>query len=146
MLTHNMSLRNMIDFKPTDEEMAMLPLDVVVYIKVSVVSLQKKDNYDFIKYLFSDDEVSFYFKNYQKTIFYDFDGTVTYQEKFVSIFELYSLYKYENVSGYLFELLSFYDHNADVLIDFFTHDSKSYRLSNLDGIVKLEEMNTQTAA
>ena len=130
----------MLDFKPNDEDMAMLDLDVVVYIKVSVVSLSKDDNYNFIKYLFSDDEISFYFKDYLKTIFYDFDGTVTYQEKFVTIFELYSLYKYENVSEYLKDLLSLYSHEADVLIDFYTHDSKAYRLSNLDGVVKLEEM------
>ena len=135
-----MPLRKMLDFKPSDEDMAMLDLDVVVYIKVSVVSLSKDDNYNFIKYLFSDDEISFYFKDYLKTIFYDFDGTVTYQEKFVTIFELYSLYKYENVSEYLKDLLSLYSHEADVLIDFYTHDSKAYRLSNLDGVVKLEEM------
>ena len=135
-----MPLRKMLDFKPNDEDMAMLDLDVVVYIKVSVVSLSKDDNYNFIKYLFSDDEISFYFKDYLKTIFYDFDGTVTYQEKFVTIFELYSLYKYENVSEYLKDLLSLYSHEADVLIDFYTHDSKAYRLSNLDGVVKLEEM------
>ena len=140
MLTYNMPLRKMLDFKPSDEDMAMLDLDVVVYIKVSVVSLSKDDNYNFIKYLFSDDEISFYFKDYLKTIFYDFDGTVTYQEKFVTIFELYSLYKYENVSEYLKDLLSLYSHEADVLIDFYTHDSKAYRLSNLDGVVKLEEM------
>lgn len=140
MLTYNMSLRKMLDFKPSDEDMAMLDLDVVVYIKVSVVSLSKDDNYNFVKYLFSDDEISFYFKDYLKTIFYDFDGTVTYQEKFVTIFELYSLYKYENVSEYLKDLLSLYSHEADVLIDFYTHDSKAYRLSNLDGVVKLEEM------
>lgn len=135
-----MPLRKMLDFKPSDEDMAMLDLDVVVYIKVSVVSLSKDDNYNFVKYLFSDDEISFYFKDYLKTIFYDFDGTVTYQEKFVTIFELYSLYKYENVSEYLKDLLSLYSHEADVLIDFYTHDSKAYRLSNLDGVVKLEEM------
>ena len=140
MLTHNMPLRKMLDFKPTDEDMAMLDLDVVVYIKVSVVSLSKDDNYDFIKYLFSDDEISFYFKDYLKTVFYDFDGTITYQEKFITIFELYSLYKYENVSEYLKDILSLYNHEADVLIDFYTHDSKAYRLSNLDGVVKLEEM------
>lgn len=135
-----MPLRKMLDFKPSDEDMAMLDLDVVVYIKVSVVSFSKDDNYNFVKYLFSDDEISFYFKDYLKTIFYDFDGTVTYQEKFVTIFELYSLYKYENVSEYLKDLLSLYSHEADVLIDFYTHDSKAYRLSNLDGVVKLEEM------
>ena len=38
MITNNMSLRKMIEFKPDDADMAMLPLDVVVYIKASIVS------------------------------------------------------------------------------------------------------------
>ena len=136
-----MSLRKMVEFKPNDIDMAMLPLDVVVYVKVSVVSLQKNDNYDFIRYLFSDESMSNYFKDINDTIFYDFDGRNTDQEKFITIFELYSLYNYENTSSYLNELLQFYTHEADVLIDLYTHDSKEYRLSNLDGIVKLEQMN-----
>ena len=143
MISDNMPLRKMIDFRPTDEKMAMLPLDVVVYLKVSVVSLEKEDNYNFIRYLLNDESFSSYFKDLSDTIFYDFDGTKTDQEKFVTIFELYALYNYENTSDYLKEVLQFYSHEADVLIDFYTHDSKAYRLSNLDGIVKLEEMNTQ---
>ena len=133
----------MVEFKPSDVDMAMLPLDVVVYVKVSVVSLQKNDNYDFIRYLFSDESISNYFKDINDTIFYDFDGRNTNQEKFITIFELYSLYNYENTSSYLNELLQFYTHEADVLIDLYTHDSKEYRLSNLDGIVKLEQMNNK---
>jgi len=59
---------------------------------------------------------------------------------------MYALYNFDNVSEYLKELLSVYTHDADVLIDFYTHDNHSYRLSNLDGIVKLEEMNRKEAA
>ena len=146
MLSDNMTLKNMINFKPTDEEMAMLDLDVVVYCKVSVVSLNKEDNYDFIRFLFSDEDIIYHFKDVNKTMFYDFDGTNTNQEKFVTIFELYSLFNYDNISEYLKDILVNYNHDADVLIDFYTHDSKSYRLSNLDGIVKLEEMNNQNVA
>lgn len=141
-----MTLKNMINFKPTDEEMAMLDLDVVVYCKVSVVSFNKEDNYDFIRFLFSDEDIIYHFKDVNKTMFYDFDGTNTNQEKFVTIFELYSLFNYDNISEYLKDILVNYNHDADVLIDFYTHDSKSYRLSNLDGIVKLEEMNNQNVA
>ena len=136
-----MKLRKMIDFKPSEMDMAMLPLDVVVYLKASIVSLSQDDNYDFIRYLFSNDEITFYFKDVKDTIFFDFDGRHTDQEKFVTIFEMYALYNFSNVSEYLKELLMNYTHEADVLIDFYTHDSHSYRLSNLDGIVKLEEMN-----
>ncbi|MBQ6479156.1 MAG: hypothetical protein IJI44_07295 [Erysipelotrichaceae bacterium] len=146
MLAPNMILRKMIDFRPSDLDMAMLDLDVVVYCKVALVSLSKEDNYGFIRHLFSDDDISFYFKNYADTVFYDFDGRHTDQEKFITIFEMYSLYNYDNTSEYLKDILELYTHEADVLIDLYTHDSKAYRLSNLDGIVKLEEMSFKNAA
>ena len=146
MLSENMPLRKMLDFSPSDMDMAMLPLDVTVYVKASVVSLNKEDNYGFIRYLFTNQEMNEYFKDIRDTVFYDFDGTHTDKERFVTVFELFSLFNYANVSGYLKEVLEFYSHEADVLIDFYTHDSKAYRLSNLDGIVKLEEMNTEKAA
>ena len=133
----------MVEFKPSDVDMAMLALDVVVYIKVSIVSLDKSDNYGFIRFLFSDENMPVYFKDLNDTLFYDFDGRDIGQEKVVTIFELYSLYNYENTSDYLRDLLQSYTHEADVLIDFYTHDSKEYRLSNLDGIVKLEQMNVK---
>lgn len=135
-----MPLRKMLDFAPTAEEMAMLDLDVVVYCKVGVISLRKEDNYAFIRFLFSDEDIFMNFKNADMTVFYDFDGTAIHNEKFITIFELYSLYNYANVSRYLQDLLQYYDHEADVLIDLYTHDQKAYRLSNLDGIVKLEQM------
>ena len=131
----------MIEFRPNDVDMAMLPLDVVVYVKASIVSTDKNDNYSFIRFLFSDENMPMYFKDLNDTIFYDFDGREIGAEKVVTIFELYSLYNYENTSEYLKDLLQFYTHEADVLIDLYTHDSKEYRLSNLDGIVKLEQMN-----
>ena len=131
----------MIEFRPSDVDMAMLPLDVVVYVKASIVSTDKNDNYGFIRFLFSDENMPMYFKDLNDTIFYDFDGREIGAEKVVTIFELYSLYNYENTSEYLKDLLQFYTHEADVLIDLYTHDSKEYRLSNLDGIVKLEQMN-----
>lgn len=142
MLTDNMPLKKMLDFMPSDLDMAMLELDVVVYLKVSVVSNNNIDNYNFIRYLFSNDELPTYFKNSAETLFYDFDGRNTDQGKFVTIFEMYSLYNFDNISAFMQELLENYTHEADVLIDFFTHDSKKYRLSNLDGIVKLEQMGT----
>ncbi len=133
----------MLDFAPSDMDMAMLPLDVVVYVKFSIVSQSNEDNYAFIRYLFSAPELSEYFKDLRDTIFYDFDGRSTVQRRFVTIFEMYSLYNYANISEYLKEILEFYSHEADVLIDLYTHDSKAYRLSNLDGIVKLEEMTKE---
>ena len=146
MLVENMTLREMLDYQPSELDMAMLPLDIVVYIKVTLVGLEQSDNYGFIRYLFSSEEVPGFFKDFRDTVFYDFDGRRTDKEKFITIFELYSLYNYINVSDFLKELLEYYTHETDVLIDFYTHDDHSYRLSNLDGIVKLEEMNIKSAA
>lgn len=129
----------MVDFQPSVTDMAMLPLDVVVYIRVTIISLEKEDNYNFMRYLFSDEDIRDYLKDIEKTVIYDFDGKETKQERFVTLFEAYSLKNYFQTSYYLEELLNGYDHTADVLIDFFTHDDKKYRLSNLDGVVKLEE-------
>ena len=146
MLVENMTLREMLDYQPSELDMAMLPLDIVVYVKVTLVGLEQSDNYGFIRYLFSSEEVPGFFKDFRDTVFYDFDGRRTDKEKFITIFELFSLYNYINVSDFLKELLEYYTHETDVLIDFYTHDDHSYRLSNLDGIVKLEEMNIKSAA
>lgn len=140
MLNEKMPLMEMINYKPTDMEMASLPLDIVVYIKVSIVSLYKEDNHEFIRYLFEKEDIKEYFKEISDTQIYDFDSAGTNKERFVTIFELYSLYNYQFISDYLKETLEGYDHVADVIIDLYTHDSKEFRLSNLDGIVKLEEL------
>ena len=136
-----MTLRQMIDFKPSDLDMAMLPLEVTVYLKVHVISLYKEDNYAFLRYFFTRD-IGEYFYRFQNTVFYDFDGTDTKQERFVTVFELYSVPKFSEIADLLKEVLEGYDHTADVIFDFFTHDNRMYRLSNLDGIVKLEEIHT----
>lgn len=135
-----MTLKQMIDFKPNDEDMAMLPLDVVTWLRISIVSLYKEDNYTFIYHLFEDELVKDYLKDINKTVIYDFDGHNTRQERFVSVFENYGLVNSDRMIAYLKERMEDYGHEADVLIDIYTHDNHSYRLSNLDGIVKSEEM------
>lgn len=140
MLTNNMTLTQMVKFMPSDDDMAMLDLDVTLYLRVSLIALDKKDNYDFIRYFFSDEEINHYFKQSEKTLFYDFDGSNTRQEKFVTIFELFGLCIAQETSLYIEELLKNYTHEADVIIDIFTHDDHLYRLSNLEGIVKVEEV------
>lgn len=141
MLNNRMSLKDVIEFKPSDSDMMNLSLDIVVYIKVSIVSYSKEDNYSFVRYLFSDEEIPSYFKNYKDTLFIDYDGSKTTQERIVTVFELYSLMNYSSVSIYLEELLQKYTHEADVVIDLYTHDNKIYRLSDIDAITKLEELS-----
>lgn len=138
MLTNKMTLTEMAKFEPSEADMAALPLEDVVYIKVSLISMSKVDNYDFIRFFFSDEEINDYLNNVSDTIIFDFDGKNTDQEKFITIFDLTSRIRYEELSAYLEELLNKYTHEADVIIDLYTHDSKKYRLSNLEGIVKLE--------
>ena len=145
MLKKDMSLVEMANYKPSEMDMLELPMEAVVYIKVSIVSLYKEDNYDFIRYLFETEDIQTEFLDLGSTTIYDFDGTNTNQLRFVTIFELLSLYSYANVSEYLKDILEEYNHVTDVLIDFYTHDNKAYRLSNLDGIVKLEQMNLQAS-
>ena len=133
-----MNLKQMLEFKPSENDMAMLPLDVVLYIKISIVSLYKEDNYEFIRFFFNDPDLKEYLKDMDKTIIYDFDAK---KERIVSILELYGTRNYGETSIYLKELLENYNHIADVIIDIYTHDDKEYRLSNLDGIVKLEQLD-----
>lgn len=135
-----MSLIEMVNYAPSDIQMANLPLDIVVYIKVSVVSLYKEDNYNFLRFLFEKDDIRDYFRDIDDTTFYDFDSAGTDKKRYVTIFEMYSLNNYAFTSEYLKEVLGEYNHVADVIIDFYTHDDKRYRLSNLDAIVKLEQL------
>lgn len=143
MLVNNMALKQMLSFKPSSEDMAMLPLDVVLYIKVHVVSLSKEENYDFIRFFFNDPDIKEYIKDLNKTIVYDFDGTNTNQERFVSILELYGTKNFTETSDYLKDLLELYTNQAETLINIYTHDDKAYLLSNLDGVVKLEALSNE---
>lgn len=140
MLLDNMTLSQMIKFEPNDIDMAMLPLDAIVYIKTSLVSISKEDNYGFIKHLFSDTETNDYINDINNIVFYDFDATNTDQGKYITVFEMTSKVKYAETSIYLEEKVKSYNHDAFVIIDMFTHDSKKYRLSDFDGVIKLEQL------
>ena len=37
-----------------------------------------------------------------------------------------------------------YTHEAEVIFDLYTHDDHAYRLSNLDGVIKYEEMRIKS--
>ena len=137
MLVNNMTLKQMSEFKPSEEDMAMLPLDVVLYIKVVAVSTTREDNYDIIRYFFNSPDLKNYLKDFNKTAVYDFNVS---EDRFVTIFELYGNKNYMETSEYFKELLETYEGNGEVLFNFFTHDDKEYLLSNLDGIVKLEQL------
>lgn len=138
MLTNNMTLTQMANFKPNDEDMAMLPLDVVLYIKVTVISICKEGNYEFIRFFFNDPDLKDYLKDINKTVVYDFE---TNNDRTISIFEIFAGKNYTETVDYLKDLLELFEGQAEALFSIYTHDDKEYLLSNLDGIVKLEEVN-----
>ena len=138
MLTNNMTLTQMANFKPNDEDMAMLPLDVVLYIKVTVISICKEDNYEFIRFFFNDPDLKDYLKDIDKTIVYDFKAS---EDRVVSIYEIFGNKNYMETADYLKDLIQLFQGQAEALFSIYTHDNKEYLLSNLDGIVKLEEVN-----
>lgn len=140
MFIHDMNLNSMINFQPHDEDMAMLPLDVVVWSRMTIISVDAELNYAAIKHFFTNDEFVLLFKDIGKTQFYDFDGTSTKQNCFVTICELYGIQKASYSIDVIKELLEAYDHSCDIIIDIFTHDNAKHRISNLDGIVKAELM------
>lgn len=137
MLTNNMTLNQMANFKPSDEDMAILPLDVILYIKTTVISICKEDNYEFIRFLFNDPDLKDYLKDINKTIIYDFDAS----DRFISVFEIYGNKNCMETLDYLKDLLETFTGQGEALFSIYTHDNKEYLLSNLDGIVKLEEVN-----
>ena len=51
-----MTLKDMLEFKPNDEDMAVLDLDVVTYIRLTMVSVDKRINYNFMKFLLNDED------------------------------------------------------------------------------------------
>lgn len=140
MLNKEMTLKNMIDMVPGGDDMAMLDLDVVVYIKATIVSIDKRINHAFIRHMLIEryqDEVLDTFKAFDKTVFYDF---MYADERAITIFELYSKKTYAETESFLSEILESYSHDAEVLFDIYTHDMHAYRLSDLDAIVKNDRL------
>lgn len=138
-----MSLRQMLDFKPSDEDMAMMDLDAVTYTKAAVVSIQKEINYNFIRFLFDKeriDEMKSYFKDIDKTVFYDFAYQKDEDTRFITIFELYSLKPLSESEIFIEEILNEYSHDAEVIFDLYSFDNHEHRISNLDGVVKNDHL------
>lgn len=141
MITENMTLRQMIDCRPNDEELALLPLEVVVLCKLTVISLTKEENYQFLRYFFTQQETQKEFHELSKTKFFDFDAReIKNSHKFLTIAELYGKNKASIFMENLRVILAEYTGEADVILDVFTFDNKCYRLSLLEGVFKAEEV------
>ena len=139
-----MNLKAMSEFMPNEEDMAMLDLDVVVWVKLSIISNLKEVNYAFIRFFFDQKENSdlfLAFKDLMKTTFYDFEYK---GERFITIAELFAKEKVSEIELLLKEIMEKYTHEAEVIFDLYTHDDHAYRLSNLDGVIKYEEMRIKS--
>lgn len=139
-----MNLKAMSEFMPNEEDMAMLDLDVVVWVKLSIISNLKEVNYAFIRFFFDQKENSdlfLTFKDLMKTTFYDFEYK---NERFITIAELFAKEKVSEIELLLKEIMEKYTHEAEVIFDLYTHDDHAYRLSNLDGVIKYEEMRIKS--
>ena len=139
-----MNLKVMSEFMPNEEDMAMLDLDVVVWVKLSIISNLKEVNYSFIRFFFDQKENSdlfLAFKDLMKTTFYDFEYK---SERFITIAELFAKEKVSEIELLLKEIMEKYTHEAEVIFDLYTHDDHAYRLSNLDGVIKYEEMRIKS--
>ena len=139
-----MNLKVMSEFMPNEEDMAMLDLDVVVWVKLSIISNLKEVNYSFIRFFFDQKENSdlfLAFKDLLKTTFYDFEYK---GERFITIAELFAKEKVSEIELLLKEIMEKYTYEAEVIFDLYTHDDHAYRLSNLDGVIKYEEMRIKS--
>lgn len=138
MLNDKMSLHEMMYFKPEDSDMLSMPLEALVYVKVFATSNKDMDNVDFVSYL-HDTDLKEDLYEYESTNFYQFSSPN--KDRFITIFELYGNKPYQELSEHFLEVMSNYSHNSDVVIDMFTHDSHLYRLSDLAGEIKLDQLN-----
>ncbi len=139
-----MNLKAMSEFMPNEEDMAMLDLDVVVWVKLSIISNLKEVNYSFIRFFFDQKEnidLFLAFKDLLKTTFYDFEYK---GERFITIAELFAKEKVSEIELLLKEIMEKYTYEAEVIFDLYTHDDHAYRLSNLDGVIKYEEMRIKS--
>lgn len=141
MLTNNMSLRQMIDYTPSQEELAALPLAIKTFIKGTIISKQKASNYAFLRYFYSQESLMALFYESEKTLFYDFDATeVKNSHKFLTIFTLQGKKTTLPLAKALQEILIAYPHEADILFDFYALDKQHYRLSRLEGVCHAEKI------
>ena len=58
MLSKNMTLKQMLDFKPTDSDMESLDLNIIVYIKALFIANDQISNIKSLKHIIENSEAS----------------------------------------------------------------------------------------
>lgn len=136
MLTTDMTLKQMMEFNPTSEDMLSLPLEAIVYIKMFVISATKDENHTFFADHFYNDEINECINDPENINIHDFDSTKDGGDKFVSVCEMTSKVIYEEIEEFFKKILINYTHEAFVLVYLYTHDDKKYLISDEDGVIK----------
>lgn len=140
MLKKTMTLNQMINFKPNDEDMFNLELDEILYLKIIIIGNNLENNHKDIRILLNPkyiEEINKTIKNINKTNFFDFE----YKNKAISIFNLKSKENFYYTHSLFEDILKQYQFYGDIAIYFFTHNNKEYILSNYNGIINTQEIN-----
>jgi len=146
MLDKTMTLNQVINCTPTLDELSVLPLDVNALVKIMIVANSKEDAYNFIRYMFNDENkvILEFFKDLNKTIFFDFDHTNYEESKYIMAGELYSLESNETTIRFLEELL---DDNpiatVDAIFDLFDTEENHYRIAIYENKAKTDLIKTK---
>lgn len=141
MLNEKMTLKQMLDFLPSKINLSNLKKDISIYLKLTIISLNKDDNYTFLKFFFQQELAQQTFYNFQKMPFFDFDARqIKKSHKFITICELFSIKNAEETARNIFTLLKNYHNKCDLVFDLYSLDNKHFRLSLMEGRKKLEEI------
>ena len=137
MLNEKMTFKEMLIFEPSDEQMASLDLDVVVYIKALFLSKNQESNSNMIKQLTNTSDSSYYFKNIETSPYFTFESK---DNNSLTILELMAKVPYNEISEFTKDTLSNNSNETTFEIHFYTHDSHHYILHNLEGYINLEQI------
>ncbi|MDY6062900.1 MAG: hypothetical protein SPI53_03835 [Erysipelotrichaceae bacterium] len=143
MLRNDMNLKTMLEFEPDDELMAILPLNVIVYIKIILINEDKTKTYNDLRLLFNPSvarELNEYIIDLNKIKFYDFDAP----DKFITIMELNAKVNYQLIHDCFEEILNKYQFTGDIVINFYTHNNNNQCLSLYNGLLTTKPLKTKT--
>ena len=134
MITKDMTLTELINYIPDQEELAMLPLDVNGIVKVIVVGKNQQEVYDYFRYIFSEEfkVIEDIFKDIRKSVILDFDHSMYEDARYIGITEFYPIEDIDTTNRFLQELIEEYE-GVDVIFDLFDQEGKHYRTSVYNG-------------
>lgn len=137
MLSKNMTLKQMLDYKPTDSDMESLDLNIIVYIKALFIANDQISNIKSLKHIIENSEASSIFINIESTPYYEFKSK---DNKCLIITELFSKVSYAELESFLKEILDKWQSNSIYSLNIYTHDNKYYVMDNIGGYNNIEKV------